>query len=346
MHPLDDQKYINQHDSDHALQVALREPDQLRGVARVMQYESDPNEPAQLVVAGMGGSALAAGIARNWLALPIPFEIVKRYELPAYVGKETLVIVSSYSGNTEETLSALAEAEVREARIAIIAAGGKLLDIAKEKAYPYVQLAADLQPRMAVLSNLGALVSLIEKLTGLAVGKGDELIDCASWLDQEVQRWLPENPADKNIAKQLAEHCTGKTPVVYAGSLMSALAYKWKIGFNENAKNVAFTNELPEFNHNEFIGWTSHPIEKPYAILDLVSSFEHSRVLKRFEVTDRLLSGMRPKAVTVQLQGDTPLKQLLWGAILGDFVSIYLALLNGVNPTPVALIEKFKSELG
>ena len=137
----------------------------------------------------------------------------------------------------------------------------------------------------------------------------------------------------------------GKTPVVYAGSKMSSIGYKWKISFNENAKNVAFCNEVPEFNHNEFIGWTSHPIEKPFAVIDLVSKFEHPQILKRFEVSDRLLSGQRPHAITVNLEGETPLHQMLWGCILGDFVSIYLAILNGVDPTPVPAVEKLKVEL-
>ena len=149
----------------------------------------------------------------------------------------------------------------------------------------------------------------------------------------------------ENYAKQLALIAVGKTPVIYAGSLMFPAAYKWKISWNENAKNVAFCDEIPEFNHNEFIGWTSHPIEKPFVIFDLLSSLEHPRILKRFEITDRLLSGMRPKANAVQLKGDSVIKQLLWASILADFVSIYVAILNGVNPTPVDLVEKLKHEL-
>jgi glucose/mannose-6-phosphate isomerase len=126
---------------------------------------------------------------------------------------------------------------------------------------------------------------------------------------------------------------------------MAPVAYKWKISWNENAKNVAFWNELPEFNHNEFMGWTSHPIEKPFAIFDLVSGLEHPQILKRFEVSDRLLSGQRPKSTVVNLAGDTVIAQMLWGSILADFVSIYVAILNGVDPTPVPLIEKLKKEL-
>lgn len=131
----------------------------------------------------------------------------------------------------------------------------------------------------------------------------------------------------------------------YAGHLMAPVAYKWKISWNENAKNLAFWNEYPEFNHNEFIGWSSHPVEKPFAVIDLVSEFEHERIQKRFAVSDKLLSGRRPKAHIVRLQGETPLAQMLWGCILADFVSIYVAVLNGVDPTPVDLIEKFKKEL-
>ena len=126
---------------------------------------------------------------------------------------------------------------------------------------------------------------------------------------------------------------------------MSPVAYKWKISWNENSKNVSFYNEYPEFNHNEFLGWSSHPIEKLFAVFNLRSSFDDPRIQKRFEVSDRLLSGKRPAARNIELQGVSPLEQMLWGSILADFASIYLAILNNVNPTPVELIEKLKVEL-
>ena len=138
----------------------------------------------------------------------------------------------------------------------------------------------------------------------------------------------------------------GKTAIVYAGPLMYPAAYKWKIDVNESSKNTAWCDYLPEFNHNEFIGWSGHPVEKPFAVLDLLSSFEHPRTRKRFEATDRLLSGMRPKAIPVEAVGDSALEQLLYLVLLGDFTTTYLAVLNGVNPTPVDLVEKFKKELG
>jgi glucose/mannose-6-phosphate isomerase len=126
---------------------------------------------------------------------------------------------------------------------------------------------------------------------------------------------------------------------------MFPAAYKWKISFNENAKQVAWTGQYPEFNHNEFIGWSKQPVDKPYAVIDLRSKLEHKRIQKRFEVSERLLSGMRPSPIVVNAEGSTVLEHLLWTVALGDFVTLYTALLNGVNPAPVDLVETFKKSL-
>jgi glucose/mannose-6-phosphate isomerase len=198
---------------------------------------------------------------------------------------------------------------------------------------------------MAVFYNFAALVQLFDKTGLIGSDKYAELRAAAEWLSTQQADFLPTVPTDKNPAKKLALELMGKSPVIYAGPKLFPAAYKWKINFNENAKNVAWCNQIPEFNHNEFLGWTSHPIDKPYAVVDLRSSREHERVQKRFEVTERLLSGKRPSPHVVEAQGESVLQQLLWTITLGDFVSLYLALLNGLNPTPVDLIEKFKKSL-
>lgn len=343
---LDDLKYIHERDAQDALGVAEKQWQQLR-----QQYGAKPladldTQPIyNVVLAGMGGSALAASILQSWPGVTEPFEIVRSYDLPSYVDKDTLFIASSYSGNTEETLAALAAAEKKGARIAVIASGGKLEEIAQAQGYPFYKLPGDFQPRMAVFYNFAALVQLLEP-TGL-IGKDrvKELHEGAEWLKKQIADWAPTVPSAKNQAKQLAQECMGKSPVVYAGPKLFPAAYKWKISFNENAKNVAWCNQIPEFNHNEFLGWTSHPTEKPYAVIDLRSNLEHDRVQKRFDISEQLLSGKRPAAHVVQAQGDTLLQQLLWIITLGDFVSLYTALLNGLNPTPVDLIEKLKKAL-
>jgi len=343
---LDNENILAQKDPEGALTIASQQFTQASFDAVVEHSEHDDREITGLVVTGMGGSALAALLAKVWLKndLSIPFEIIRGYDLPAYVGPHTLVIASSYSGNTEETVSALGQAKAVGAQLGIIASGGKLIEIASEGTISHVSLPSGLQPRMAVIYNLRALLALLENF-GLVQGKSEEIAALSEWLGAESAAWASNIPTEHNYAKQLAEQAVGKSPVFYGGALTSPVAYKWKISWNENAKNVSFWNEYPEFNHNEFMGWASHPIEKPFAVFDLVSSFEHPQILRRFEISDRLLSGKRPKSTVINLVGDSLIAQLLWGSIFADYVSIYVAILNGVDPTPVELIEKLKKEL-
>jgi len=343
---LDDKNILRQFDPDGALAVAS---DQYKQASFKVEIgnKSEHGHIYNVVVAGMGGSALAALLVKSWLKseLTEPFEVVRTYDLPSYVNQNTLVIASSYSGNTEETLSCLEQAKAKGAQIAIIASGGKLIDYVNENQIAHVQLPTDLQPRMAVIYNLCALVALLASFDIVKGDKLDEIASKSEWLGAESTKWASDVPTDNNYAKQLALQAVGKTAVFYGGTLTAPVAYKWKISWNENAKNLAFCNELPEFSHNEFIGWTSHPVEKSFAVFDLVSNFEHPQILKRFEISDRLLSGQRPKSTVINLAGESAIEQLLWGSILADFVSIYVAILNGVNPTPVHLIEKLKQEL-
>ncbi len=340
---LDDLKLIHERDAQDALGVAEKQWQQIQ-----QEYPLDlttPSESIQRVVfGGMGGSALGALIAQSWPGFNKPFEISRNYDIPAYVDSDTLFFASSYSGNTEETLSAIEQAEAKQAGIIVITSGGKLAEIARQKGYPLLLLPEGLQPRHAVLYSLKALLTATDIL-GLSNGSAQQLASKAEFLKQSLADWLPTVPTANNQAKQIALDVIGKSVVVYGGPKLWPAAYKWKISFNENAKHIAWANQYPEFNHNEFIGWTEQPVDKPYAVIDLRSSLEHPRVQKRFEVSARLLSGKRPDPIVVEAQGQDLLEQLLWTIALGDFVSIYTALLNGINPTPVDLIEKFKKTL-
>ena len=344
---LDNAQIIRQKDPSGALNVIASQFEQAIFDAKVWNDTHDNREITSLVVSGMGGSALAALMLKAVLQskLAISFDIIRGYDLPAYVNEKTLVIASSYSGNTEETLSALEQAEHKGAQVGILASGGKLIDIASNYDIAHVTLPAGIQPRMAVLYNLRGLAALLQTFGVIEPGLLEEIADLSEWLGQESRLWAPEIPTNENYAKQLALDAVGKTPVFYGGATTASLAYKWKISWNENAKNVAFWNEYPEFNHNEFLGWVSHPVEKPFEIFDIKSSFERPRILQRFELSDRLLSGKRPHAQAIELKGNSLLAQLLWGSILADYASAYTAILNGVDPTPVVLIEKLKQEL-
>lgn len=340
---LDDLKYIHEKDGADALGIAEKQYQQL-----TYEFEDifqDQVAADNIVYAGMGGSALAALVSQSWPAYDKPFEVVRGYDIPAYVGPNTYFIAASYSGNTEETLTALEHAEQQGAQIAVIAGGGKLAEIAREKNYPLAVLPKAAQPRYAVLYNLKALLLLLDQAGLLREGVLDEFVGAADFLRDAVQPWLPTVPSRDNWAKQIALDIIGKSVVVYGGATLWPAAYKWKISFNENAKHVAWWGQYPEFNHNEFLGWTEQPVDKPYAVVDLRSSLDHPRIQKRFEVSERLLSGRRPAPIVIEAQGSTVLEQLLWTIAFGDFVSLYVALANGLNPAPVDLIEKFKKSL-
>jgi len=191
---------------------------------------------------------------------------------------------------------------------------------------------------------LKALLTITDGLK-ITEGKADELSSYYKFLADASENWLSTVPTNQNLAKQIAQECVGKSVVIYAGPKLFPAAYKWKISFNENAKQIAWCNQIPEFNHNEFLGWTKQPTDKPYTVIDIRSKLENPQTQKRFLVTAKLLSGLRPDPIVVEATGNNLVEQLLWSISLGDFVSIYTALLNGLNPTPVDMIEKFKSEL-
>ena len=340
---LDDLKVIHERDAQDALGVVGKQWQQLQHSFEVPT--PDFSGIQNIVLAGMGGSGWPAVYIQTWATPSVPFEIVRDYTLPAYVGENTLFISSSYSGNTEETLSALDDAEARGAKVVVVTAGGKLADRARAKNHPLYLIPGGIQPRMSSFFFLVAMVQLLEPLGLVPEGKLAELQSAGDWLKEQIGSWQPEVPTDGNAAKQLALELIGKSVVVYSGPKLFPAANKFKICLNENAKNVAWVNQYPEFNHNEFIGWSSHPVDKPYAVVEIRSNLEHPRVQKRFEVSERLLSGKRPAPEVVTPVGDTHLQQLLWTSNFCDFVSLYVALCNGLNPTPVDLVEKLKVEL-
>ena len=344
---LDDQNVIAMRDKENALDVAANMHAQLLYDPALECTDYDGRELNNIIVAGMGGSALAADLLRTLFSqdLKIPLELVRNYTLPHYADASTLVIATSHSGNTEETVSALEQAIELGCQIATTSNGARIGEISKEHDIMHVLIPHDHQPRMEMFYNLRAITKILVEFKLLPQDSFDKIASCDQWLAEESARWNKEVPTRINYAKQLALQAVGKTPVFYGGPLTAALAYKWKISWNENSKNVAYCNQYPEFNHNEMLGWTSHPIEKPFIIFDLVSELEHPRVLKRFALSDRLLSGRRPKANIIPLEGATLMEQVLRGCILADFVSIYVGILNGVDPTEVDLIEKFKKEL-
>ncbi|MCC7543675.1 bifunctional phosphoglucose/phosphomannose isomerase [bacterium] len=340
------------HDKHNILGAVDAQPAHLRlNFADSMDQDITPSWGQGLqhiALAGMGGSALAADMARNWLAsrLKVPFEIVRGYNLPEYVEAHSLVILSSYSGNTEETLAAYEDAKKRSARIVVMTAGGELLKRAEEAGHMLLKLPEVSQPRLSVFAGLKALACLLED-AGLTEGTDlrRELLDVADWLDIQKSQFNQDDVDGKNLALDIAEQLVGKPVVIYGGMALRSAIYKWKIDINENAKQQAWCNAFPELNHNEMQGWLFSS-EKTVTGVVLRSSLEHERILKRIDVMAEVLKGHGYEPIVVEAQGTTPLQQLLWTILLGDYMSSYLGMMNEIDPTPVELVEVFKKKLG
>jgi glucose/mannose-6-phosphate isomerase len=340
---LDDLKQIHFLDKSDALGLVEKQWQQLTKKFDIPEIEG---KFENIVFAGMGGSALAARISLTWPSYTIPFEISSDYDIPKYVSDKTLFIASSYSGNTEETVLALEQARKQNATIVVISSGGKLEEMAIAFNLIHISLPPISSPRFGTFYSLKALVTVLERAGLVKVEQAETQLHSASeHIHRASDDWLPTVRSANNRAKKIALDIMGTSPVIYSGPMLWPVAYKWKISINENSKNLAWANQFPEFSHNEFMGWSSHPIDKVYSVIDLRTNLEHPQIKKRFSLTEKMLSGKRPHPITINAKGENILEQMLWTIALGDFVSIYLALLNNIDPTQVKLLEKFKKEL-
>lgn len=344
---LDDKNVIKQRDPSDLLGVIASEWRQIGFDAKIVDETHDGRELTKIIVVGVGSMALSAHLLKSGLypISQLPFSVVSDYRLPEYVDDTTLVVVCSYTGDTDEALSGLAHAKSKGAQIAVVTGGGKLGSEAARAHMAHVIIPSGVESRTAGILVTKSILVILEHFKVVGEGMVLQFEEASKWVEQESLKWIVDVPTSSNYAKQLALIAVGKTGVMYGGRLTAPVAHKWKNAWNENAKNLAFWNQYPEISHNEFVGWSSHPVDKSFAVFDLVSSFEDDRILKRFEVSDRLLSGLRPKSTTVNLQGNSAIAQQLWGFVLGDFVSAYLAILNGVNPMSLDLVDKMRSEL-
>jgi len=300
-----------------------------------------------IIFAGMGGSALAGMIVKNWLneQLLVPLEVVRGYSLPGYVNDRTLVIVSSASGNTEEALSCLKDAQRNNAQVISMSSGGLLEKSAKNKVLLDIELEHYSQPRLGVFADIKALICILENL-GLSskVDMRRELQNVADYLDAQKAQWNLDAP-DDSVARKIAKQLHGKSAIIYAGPTLASAAYKWKIDINENAKQMASANVFPELNHNEMQGWL-FPENKHAQVVELHSNLDGERIKKRFVVTRQVLAKHGYEPIEVEVVGNTHIQQLLSTIMLGDYVSAYMGILNEIDPAPVELVEKFKKELG
>jgi len=304
-------------------------------------------EVGGIAVAGMGGSAIGAdAIASVYDAeLPSPMVTVRGYNLPHWISSRSLVFIVSYSGNTEETISCLHEALERGCRIICLTTGGKVGQIAAEKNLPLIEVPSSLQPRAAMGWLSVPIAACLENL-GLVEAVGEDVSEAASVLGTLGNLYGLENPSADNPAKQLAADLFGRIPVIYGSEVTAVAALRWKCQINENAKSLAFNHQFPELNHNEIVGWEypARDMER-FRIVYLTDAKLHPQNRKRMDVTAELLENYVGGIRRYASSGECRLARLLSSINLGDYLSLYLAVLNGIDPSPVERIENLKQQL-
>lgn len=307
-------------------------------------------EPKQIVVAGMGGSALGAQVIKSLYAQELlsPIEIVNQYELPGYVDSQTLVVLSSYSGTTEETLSAAQDAKARGAKVAVICSGGRLQELAEENAWSLFLIVPthnpSNQPRMAIGYAVFAMLALFSEMKLLDIS--DAQVTSVIHMLRQTAKGLSPDQVEGNVAKTLAYASVDRQLLLLSAEHLRGAVHVVNNQLNENAKNFTIEHHLPELNHHlmEGLQFPSQMHESTLAIL-FHSSFYHARVSARFPLTQDVIEQNHIGTQTVQVIGDTPLHQV-WEVIqLGSYLNFYLAMLNGINPAPIPWVDYFKSHL-
>lgn len=347
---LDNQAQIAKIDKKNMLNDLIMTPDYCRDAINLAKQVKLPQKisPNNIVIVGMGGSAIGGEILHDWLrdSLPIPIEVCRDYTLPAYVKeKDILVFVNSYSGNTEETLSAFLEARKRKNTILSITSNGKLKDFCKKLKIPQVIIPSGLQPRAAIPYLFFPFPILMEKL-GILANVETELKEAIEIIEKISKENSVQVPLENNKAKKLALALLGTIPVIYGFREYTSIAHRIKAQFNENSKLPSKSDIFPELNHNETVGYDApESLIKKHSIILIRDSNEPKEIRNRIETTKKLVFTRASKTLEIIAEGKGKLARMLSVMCIGDYASVYLAILQNKDPSPVKIIDKVKNEL-
>jgi len=348
---LDDPAHLRAIDTENFLSDMDSLPDQVAqawDLARSFALPDSFQDVTQIVLAGMGGSAMGGALAQAYAAglCRVPLTVWRDYGLPAWAGPRTLVIASSHSGNTEETLSVGQAALARGARFAAITRGGQLAALAEAAGQPVWRFEHAGQPRAAVGYAFMLMLAMLAKL-GLIPDPTAEVAGAVAALRAQQAHVRAERPVTSNLAKRMAGQCLDRIPLIFGSGNLAPVARRWKSQINEVAKAVAVCDELPEMDHNSVAG-TIYPerLTSKFLALFLRSGGEPPRSARRAEVTRELYVTAGFNTDTIEAAGPSPLAHMLTSLHFGDYVAFYLAMGYAVDPSPVPQIDYVKEQLG
>jgi glucose/mannose-6-phosphate isomerase len=352
MKNLDDIKLIEKIDHSHMRDVLgglSQQCKQAFQLGRDFSLPKNFGEVKNILFCGMGGSAIGAEIVGSYLRkeINVTININRDYSVPGFVDKDCLTVLVSYSGNTEETLSAYQEAQKKQAKIVVLTTGGQLADLAKKDGYPHLAIPAGLPPRGA-LAFLSLPILPIFFQMHLIADKKKQVAETAALLEKLNKNSLGIGVGfESNPAKRLAQRMFGNFCVIYAaGEHFNGVVTRWRGQFAENSKMLSSSHVFPEMNHNEIVGWR-HPREllKRFMVVILRDNQDHPRVKKRIEISKEILQKEKIPVEEVHSEGEGLLARTFSLIYAGDYASFYLAILNQEDPTPVKRIDYLKQRL-
>jgi len=342
---------IQRYDKVDFRQLLIDFPKQVEDAVRIgKKFILKGKQPRidNIVVNGLGGSAIGGDLLRSYLSeeIDVPFIVNRHYRLPEYVDDRTLVVVSSYSGNTEETIAAHIDAKKRKANVLCISSNGETAQMAKKFGQPLITIPKGYPPRAALGYSFFPLMMALTKMK-LIKSREADIKETLKLLKKKSKEY--GKLSDNNPAFQLAKQLFMKLPIVYSSAeRFDVVNLRWRGQIAENAKQLAFGHVLPEMNHNELVGWKvlRRMMEEDMVVIFLRDKFDHERVKVRMEITKDVVNQYAAKVIEIQSEGKSLLARIFSLIYLGDWTSYYLAILNGVDPTPVKVIDYLKNELG
>lgn len=357
---LDKPEELEKIDKSNMLNLCLKTPEHCQDAIQRAKKTKIPNEvkvskkitikykkPQNIIITGMGGSAIGGEILQDWLQdkLLIPIQICRNYTLPAYANRNTLVFAISCSGETEETLNAFADAIRRKCMTITISSGGHLLSFSKKLQIPHVTIPNGRPPRAAIPYTFFPLPILLKKMDILSNIEKD-IEETIRVLKKVSEENSPRIPTKKNMSKTLALELEKTIPVVYGFGQSRAVAHRMKTQFNENSKILSVYDVFPELNHNEAVGWeVSEDLAKKFSVILIRDHDEPPEIKHRIEITKMLALHKAQKVLEIYARGKGGLAKMFSVLFVGDIVSVFLAILRGVDPVPVKTIDLIKREM-
>lgn len=348
---LDDKQQLRSYDKSNMIDGLARFPDQIKEA--VVLAENVMMDPIlkidNVIVTGMGASAISGDIAKCMLIdrLDVPVYVNRDYELPRWANKDTLAIFLSYSGNTEETLSSFKMASQKKCKIIGVSSGGKLLEFCEKREVPHIKIPEGYQPRAATPYLLFPLLIILKRQSLLKTNIDVDIQETIQVTQGFVDTHDSVIPESSNPAKQLARKLVSTIPQIYGWGYYSPIAIRWRHQFNENSKIIARDDVVPECNHNDIVGWSGNPeISKLFScILFRDRDDETERMTTRLDFLKGLFEPSVAHCFEVYSKGNSRLAKMMYLMCLGDFTSYYLAILRGIDPSPVDIITELKKRL-